>query len=114
MAALGVSYDYSKTPRDSANIVNLPRCAMDEEDVAELQRLRKVARKERTLSALVVDAVPGKKRSANADDEDGDIGRTRSTKKAEETKNGASKAKKRLGKRERLKQQKTTAKRAVA
>ncbi|CAG9583670.1 conserved hypothetical protein [Leishmania major strain Friedlin] len=121
-AALGVSYDYSKTPRAPANVVNLPRCAMDEEDIAELQRLRKVAKKERALSALVVDAVPGKKRSANADDkdsassdnDDGDIDRTRSTKRAKEAKNGTSKAKKRLGKRERLKQQKATAKAAAA
>ncbi|CBZ38594.1 hypothetical protein, conserved [Leishmania donovani] len=121
-AALGVSYDYSQTPRGPANVVNLPRCAVDEEDIAELQRLRKVAKKERTLSALVVDAVPGKKRSANVDDndgtlsdnDDGNIGRTTSRKRAEDTKNGTSKAKKRRGKRERLKQQKATAKAAAA
>ncbi|KPI85769.1 hypothetical protein ABL78_5160 [Leptomonas seymouri] len=107
LAALGVSYDYSKTPRAPANVVNLPHSAMDDEDKAELQRLKKVAKKERALALSVATEV---KQSARDDDksdsDDADGGVTGKAKEGIRKKGDKKKAdrptgKKRLGKRER-------------
>ncbi|GET93216.1 hypothetical protein, conserved [Leishmania tarentolae] len=120
-AALGISYDYSKTPGAPENVVHLPPYATDAEDVGELQPVRKMARKDRALSLVPEKAFSGKKSSADVDGKDGASFETTDgnthgmppTKGAEKMNNGASKAKKRLGKRERLRQQKTTTKAAA-
>ncbi|KPA80061.1 hypothetical protein ABB37_05075 [Leptomonas pyrrhocoris] len=106
LAALGVSYDYSKAPRAPENVVNLPHSAMDDEDKAELQRLKKVAKKERALTASA--AAAAKKSAKDGDTTDADAsGETKegSPKKGQRKKD-KSKQKKRLGKRERLQRQK--------
>ncbi|KAK7199859.1 hypothetical protein NESM_000033800 [Novymonas esmeraldas] len=121
MAALGVSYEYSKAPQAPENVVHLPRAAMDEEDVAELQRLRKVAKKERALAASATAGLRSKEggggdntgesaAGAGADAGAADGGSARRGK----TKKESPKGKKRLGKRERLKLQKSEGKATAA
>lgn len=104
LAALGVSYDYSSAPSAPANVVHLPRTAMDEEDVAEMQRLKKVAKKERALAASVQAAAPPPPKKT-----DGGDAAPRSSAKGT-AKKEATKGKNRLGKRERLKLQKASEK----
>lgn len=113
LMALGVSYDYSRAPQTPENLVNLPRSAMDEEDRAELQRLKKVAKKERALVASVAAAAgpPHAQKTATKGDNaeaNGDEGE--SAKKTQKK----SKGKKRLGKRERLQRQKALEKSRTA
>ncbi|KAG5490020.1 hypothetical protein JKF63_00139 [Porcisia hertigi] len=118
LTALGVSYDYSKAPSAPSNVVNLPHSAMDEEDVAELQRLKKVAKKERALAVSVAAVTPAKRFRGDTDERDSmspycdkeDNSEGGHNKKLRSTKKDGSKTKKRLGKRERLKQQKASTK----
>ncbi|CAM43916.1 conserved hypothetical protein [Leishmania braziliensis MHOM/BR/75/M2904] len=110
-AALGMSFDYSKTPHATGNVMKLPRSALNEDDVGSLQRLKKVAKKKCNVDASVDVAVPIKKHSDDADEVNS---ATSSTPTSGTMKHGTSKAKKRLGRRERLKQLKTIKKVAAA
>ncbi|KAG5465449.1 hypothetical protein CUR178_00152 [Leishmania enriettii] len=113
LAAVGVSFDYSKARRARANVMQLPHSAADEKDVAELQRPEKVPKKERTPRVCATPSVSGKRSDATKNDgapsgnDDGSNASTMPTKESSRTKSDSFKVKKRLGKHERLRQQKT-------
>jgi hypothetical protein len=112
LAALGVSYDYSKAPRAPANVVHLPPSAMDEEDKAELQRLKKVAKKERALVASIAGATAATKKSpkdTDASDSCNNAEGAHPSPQQRKVKKDKLKGKKRLGKRERMLRQKAMA-----
>lgn len=104
LAALGVSYDYSQAPSAPANVVHLPSSALDDEDRAELQRLRKVAKKERALVASAAANEEGTAEPAGVEK------RAVPGRSKEQPKKEKAKGKKRLGKRERMQLQKSMAK----
>ncbi|KAG5488548.1 hypothetical protein JIQ42_00155 [Leishmania sp. Namibia] len=113
LAAVGVSFDYSKAWRTPANVMQLPHSAADERDVAGLQRPKKVPKKERTPRVFATPSAAGKRSNATKNDgapsgnDDGSNAATVPSKESSRTKNGSFKVKKRLGKHERLRQQKT-------